>query len=192
MEKTRVKNAPISPLEASLRALENRCPNRVEDIRWDTAIEDGRRFLAQWGEQAAQLGWTPEDLFGLHPTAPLARYDHMGLAWLLDGRRVVALTEHNASILCPAGHTLTFHRKGSAPNAQPDLPPPLPAPFQDKGKAPAGSACIGCQGIEPPIRKISNGRPGARTETLHPRCAEAYFAAVHIRDVDDAEIGPRD
>ena len=26
--------------------------------RWEAAVEDGRRFLAQWGTQADALGWT--------------------------------------------------------------------------------------------------------------------------------------
>jgi hypothetical protein len=37
-----------------------------------------------------------EDLFGPHPDAPMARYDHMGLIWLLKGERVVELTATGA------------------------------------------------------------------------------------------------
>jgi hypothetical protein len=32
-----------------------------------------------WADGAEQLGWTLEELFGLHPDAPIARYDRMGL-----------------------------------------------------------------------------------------------------------------
>src|SRR5204863_1294726 len=82
-------------------ALEVRCPDLVPVDRWPLAVEDGRRFLARWGEQAEALGWTARDLFGLHkpPEKPhpsysrLSRYDETGLIWLLQGRPVMALTE---------------------------------------------------------------------------------------------------
>src|SRR5262245_5179560 len=55
----------------TLSALEARCPDLVPVGRWQVAVEDGRRFLARWGEQAEALGWTARDLFGLHqPPAP--------------------------------------------------------------------------------------------------------------------------
>ena len=37
-------------------ALHARCPDHIEPARWQQAAEDGRRFLAQWGEQAEALG----------------------------------------------------------------------------------------------------------------------------------------
>jgi hypothetical protein len=80
----------------TVAALERQCPDHVAPDDWQQAIEDGRRFLARWGEQAAALGWTTQDLFGLHtkPDAPtpsyqrLSRYDETGLIWLLRGRSV--------------------------------------------------------------------------------------------------------
>jgi hypothetical protein len=64
---------------AALRALDARCPERVHDHRrWRQAVTDGEAFLARWGEQALLLAWTVDDLYGLHPIAPLARYDHCG------------------------------------------------------------------------------------------------------------------
>jgi len=95
-----------APFAKALAALERRCPDYVEANRWWQAVEDGRRFLARWGDQAVALGWTAEDLFGLHtpPERPhpsyrrLSRYDETGLIWLLQGREVVALTEATAAI----------------------------------------------------------------------------------------------
>jgi hypothetical protein len=100
---------------ALLRA---RCPDRIEADDWQQAIEDGRRFLARWGEQAAALGWTARDLFGLHtsPAAParsyrrLSRYDKTGLIWLLRGRPVVALTAGTAAIENYTG-AITLYRR---------------------------------------------------------------------------------
>jgi len=85
---------------------------------WDLAVADGRRFLAQWGEQAQALGWSARDLFGLHevPASPsptyrrLSRYDATGLVWLLKGREVIALTETTAAIRTPSGGVLTYRK----------------------------------------------------------------------------------
>jgi hypothetical protein len=95
-----------SPYNGPFRALERRCPEFVEAVRWQQAVEDGRRFLASWGEQAHALGWTARELFGLHtpPERPaanysrLSRYDETGLAWLLRNRSVISLTETTAAI----------------------------------------------------------------------------------------------
>jgi hypothetical protein len=83
-----------------LEALERRRPDHIEHYRWQQAIVDGAQFLARWSEEAAALGWTARDLFGLAeiPERPgpryqrLSRYDQTGLVWLLQGRRVVKLT----------------------------------------------------------------------------------------------------
>jgi hypothetical protein len=103
-------------------ALERRCPEGVEVDHWQQAIEDSRRFMARWGQQAAALGWTARDLLGLHhvPDNPapsyrrLSRYDETGLIWLLRGRPVVALTEATAAIENPTG-TVTVYRKNNKP-----------------------------------------------------------------------------
>ena len=87
------------------------------------AVEDGRRFLAKWGEQAESLGWTSADLFGLHtpPAKPhpsyqrLSRYDCTGLCWLLQGRRVTVLTADTAAIENPATGSITVFRKNNRP-----------------------------------------------------------------------------
>jgi len=74
-----------------------------------------RAVLSRWGDQAHALGWTARDLFGLL-TVPehakpsfnrLSRYDETGLIWLLNGRRVVALTQDTAAIQNPATGLVT-------------------------------------------------------------------------------------
>ena len=94
------------------------CPNHVDPARWQCVVEDGRRFLAQWGEQADAMGWTARDMFGLHdvPANPhptyqrLSRYDCTGLIWLLQGCPVVALTEATAAIRMPSGNVTTYRK----------------------------------------------------------------------------------
>jgi len=97
-------------LQLAIEALKGRCPERVELCRWQQAVADGRRFLSTWGEHAAALGWSDQDLLALHPVAPGARYDTMGLVWLLRGRPVVALTASTAAIRTPCGSALAYRR----------------------------------------------------------------------------------
>jgi hypothetical protein len=74
-------------------------PPDVPMDRWQHQyINDAGLFLDRWGREAEQLGCTAEDLFGLHPDAPMARYDRMGLIWMLKGERVVALTAIGARL----------------------------------------------------------------------------------------------
>jgi hypothetical protein len=108
----------FSRLFRTLHELERRCPEHVEVADWQQAVVDGRRFLAQWDQQADSLGWTARDLFGLQPVphdvAPgyrrLSRYDETGLIWLLRGRPVIALTESTAAIQSKKGPVTTFRR----------------------------------------------------------------------------------
>jgi hypothetical protein len=111
-----------SPLRRALYTLESGCPELVPEDRWRRSVEDGRRFLAAWADRAEALGWTPRDLFGLmpvpRPAKPsfnrLARYDEIGLIWLLAGREVGALTEATAAIRAPTG-AITTYRKNNRP-----------------------------------------------------------------------------
>jgi hypothetical protein len=108
-------------LAAALAALEARCPDHVEPDRWRQAVDDGHRFLAQWGEQAEALGWTVPDLLGLHepPERPsplyrrLSRLDTTGLIWLLHGRPVTTLTADAAVIATSDSGRLTFYRRAA-------------------------------------------------------------------------------
>jgi hypothetical protein len=115
------KSLPFGRLNRFCRtfsALESRRPELVPIDRWQLAVEDGRRFLARWGEQAEALGWTARDLFGLdtppakpHPSySRLSRYDATGLIWLLRGRPVIALTEATAAIQNPTGAVTVYRR----------------------------------------------------------------------------------
>ena len=112
----------LKPSALVLPMLREHCPDHVERGRWQQAVEDGRRFLDKWGEQAAALGWMPRDLFGLqkspdqpHPSyRRLSRYDETGLIWLLQGRPVVALTDATAAIENPTG-AITVYRRYDKP-----------------------------------------------------------------------------
>ena len=110
------------PFADDFAVLERRCPDCVDRTPWHQAVDDGRRFLATWGDQAAALGWSGEELFGLHdsPTKPhpsynrLSRYDCTGLIWLLGGNPVVAMTETTAAVQHESG-SITVYRKFNKP-----------------------------------------------------------------------------
>ncbi len=64
-----------------------------------------------------QLGRGPHDLFGADRDRPLARIDKAGLLWLLNGHRIVALTEYSATIETETGARQTYRRKLGEPAA---------------------------------------------------------------------------
>jgi hypothetical protein len=116
----------------ALAALRSKCPEFVENDRWQQAVRDAETFLQRWSEQAQTLGWKVQELFGLHqaPDRPapsyrrLSRYDTTGLIWLLQGRPVTALTGMAATILASSGANLTYPR----PNK------PTSAPGDERGR----------------------------------------------------------
>ncbi len=79
--------------------------------RWHQIINDGGLFLDQWAHQAAGLGWTALDVFGVNPAAPLVRYDGMGLVPLIQGCRVISIADNSAQIKSSNGHTQTYSRR---------------------------------------------------------------------------------
>lgn len=51
------------------------------------------RFCEHWGEEAAALGWTTEQLFGVHRLAGALRADSTGALVTIYPRRVVTMDE---------------------------------------------------------------------------------------------------
>ena len=115
---TAEEEAASTPLAASLAALERRRPGHVEAADWQHAVEDGRRFLIQWGERATALGWVEADVFGLSPVPVnphpswrrLARVDQLGLVWLTHGRPVTSITAERATIATTRGGSVAFYK----------------------------------------------------------------------------------
>ena len=92
------------------------CPASCPAEWWEALREDAYRFLRDWAARAHELGWTAPDLFGAHPVKPWVRFDGMGLVPVLNGARVVALSDTEAVIEKPNGARLTFHRRGQMPD----------------------------------------------------------------------------
>lgn len=105
--------AGAAPVEwrAILAELERQeCPDWIAVDRWQHMLSDVGTFLTRWGSTAHSLGWTALDLFGVHPLAPSARFDAMGLLLLTQGSTVVALTAEAATLRRVSGAVLTYRR----------------------------------------------------------------------------------
>ena len=77
----------------------DRPPGDVPLKRWQRFVDDVGLFLdGPFCAVAAALGWGPLDLFGCDRDRPFARIDQAGLLWLLDGNKLVAMTENTATI----------------------------------------------------------------------------------------------
>ena len=94
------------------RQIVNGPPGDFSPVRWQQALDGALMFADEWVHKAIAAGWTPQDVFGLHPTHPAARLDHRGVGWLLgDGSRVVALDAKGADIKTPPGGHSRFLRR---------------------------------------------------------------------------------
>jgi len=90
-------------------------PSDVPLRRWQRFVDDVGIFLDRWAAYAAALGWGPHDLFGSDRNRPFARIDQSGLLWLLNGDKLIALTENTATIERRTGARQTYRRKPAEP-----------------------------------------------------------------------------
>jgi hypothetical protein len=78
---------PACYLDAWAR-LQCQRPLLLAEGDWRRAIDDAGRFLDAWGDEAAAIQWTPDELFNF------AR----GLVWRLAGERVETLGADHARL----------------------------------------------------------------------------------------------
>ena len=96
-------------------------PGDVPLQRWRQFVDDVGSFLdSPFCAVAAALGWGPHDLFGYDRDRPLGSPDSekAGLLWLMNGDRLVALSENTATIETTTGAHRTWrckpHKAGRA------------------------------------------------------------------------------
>jgi len=95
----------------------DRAPGDVPLKRWQRFVDDLGLFLdSPFCAVAAALGWGPNDLFGCDRDRPFARIDAAGLLWLLNGDRLIALSENTATIEMKTGARQSYRRR--APGEQ--------------------------------------------------------------------------
>jgi hypothetical protein len=101
----------IEAREAAEAGLVAKRPADCPDSQWEPARRGLERFIAEgWGDQAALLGWTSEELYRLPRL--WSRIDLTGAAWLVGFRRVTAMTAENIVIESRSGSRLKFRRIG--------------------------------------------------------------------------------
>jgi hypothetical protein len=84
-------------------------PTGFDTNRWNVGVRWARRIAVEHGPAALVMGWGAEDLFGLHPVAPAARYDSIGLAFVMKGTDcIVSLNDERAVLRSARGSTTTF------------------------------------------------------------------------------------
>jgi hypothetical protein len=103
------KMLPRAWAEGFARLLTMPRPACIPEKRWRGAIDDGARFLDDFGRQAAALGWEAGDIFGCDPHAPIARGDRLGLAFLIQGAEV-SLVDQAGVVLTRGTGSLRFRR----------------------------------------------------------------------------------
>ena len=88
--------------------------------RWRRIVGDCDRLIADFGKGAASLGWSTLDLFGF----PARDCDTIGgLAWRLDGGRIIAMDGHVATYRWPfSDKTSRFAKSYLAGLASPFVP----------------------------------------------------------------------
>ena len=97
--------------EAARAALNAPAPPDCMPQRWIAAQGALQRFVSDgYGDQAAILGWTADELYRVPPL--WSRVDLAGAALLLADRRVVAVTESSIAIETRSGSRLKFRRIG--------------------------------------------------------------------------------
>jgi len=107
-------NDPRACADGVARLDPEKTPGDVPLAQWRRFIEDARRFFdGPFCAVAVALGWGALDLFGCNRVRPHARIDQLGLLWLLNGRRLVALTAMTGVIETENGARQTFTRKPS-------------------------------------------------------------------------------
>ena len=102
--------------------LEARCPDLVPADRWQLAVDDGRRLLASWGEQAEALGWTARTCSAFtsrrrcrtRATAACPAMTRPASSGCYRAGTVVALTEATAAIQSSTG-AITIYRRHNKP-----------------------------------------------------------------------------
>jgi hypothetical protein len=111
-------NIPRDWAEGFARLHPDRPPGGVPARRWLRFIDDIGLFLdSPFCAVAVGLGWGAYDLFGCDHDRPFVRIDYLGLLWLLDGGRVMALTADTATIKTSNGSILTYRRRaGNEPS----------------------------------------------------------------------------
>src|SRR5262249_35853449 len=107
---------PRAWAEGFARLDPDRPPLDVPLGRWRCFVNDVGVFLdSPFCAVAASLGWGPDDLFGCDGDRPFARNARVGLLWLLNGNKLIALSESTAMVSTGDGARLIWRCRSADP-----------------------------------------------------------------------------
>lgn len=72
-------------------------PQDIPQKKWDGIVAAAGQFADRWAKHAAALGWTTEEVFGVHHAGPTKRYGSMGLLYIIAFDPSVSLVEINTT-----------------------------------------------------------------------------------------------
>jgi hypothetical protein len=75
-----------APYFDTFARLNHQKPMAVSDAQWSRALDDGGRFLDDWGAEAASMQWSAGELFDIPREGKPG-----GILWQLKGDRAEAL-----------------------------------------------------------------------------------------------------
>lgn len=106
--------------EGYARMLSMPCPSGFFPDQWQTVLDATGRFMDEWANKAAALGWTAAEVFGAYPLAPLADHSRRGLVFYLKpGERIAAISAEVAIFENARGVRQTRYRERIASGGVP-------------------------------------------------------------------------
>ncbi len=107
-------NLPRLWAEGLATLLIMRPPEDIPLKKWRAIQEGTLRFADRWAVQAHALGWSVQEIFGCHRSAPITRVDCMGLLLAMSGAGVelVELTQSVATFLVGRNRATQRLRRG--------------------------------------------------------------------------------
>lgn len=89
-------------------------PESFRADAWRGLLADCGAFFDRWTGWIKLDDWSDLDLAGVHPIAPAARYDSMGLLLLIRGGTVMEMGSRRATIVTARNSRLVYRKHDSA------------------------------------------------------------------------------
>ena len=108
-------SSTIDPWSVGVADLARMTPlDGFTSMQWGLIGQDAAELLRTHGTDMRRLGWNAADAFGIHPDALGRAVRAWGLALLLDGGRVMDVTENGAKIERANGVRQSFTRRSGS------------------------------------------------------------------------------
>ncbi len=89
-------------------------PRDITVPQWESIVKVAALFADSWAMKAMSLGWTVEEIFGIHKICPSRRFGSMGLVYCLattPADKMLKIDARQATIVTLLGTENTFSRE---------------------------------------------------------------------------------